>query len=147
LETFIFFFQETAVGDCELWAERAETAVESDRESSGQSVPGADRHVFQVRATWTRPSERVQRWCENSSDKAGHTSMYCIGLYKDDGQKHGRRPTDTDDIHAEGMAIVPMKILLDKSKGQRLHSVGTSVSVKLRCSFLDALGVEHLGYR
>jgi hypothetical protein len=28
-----------------------------------------------------------------------------------------------------------------------LHSVGTSVSVKLRCSFLDALGVEHLGYR
>jgi hypothetical protein len=65
-------------------------------------------------------------------------------LYKDDGQKHGRRPTDTDDIHAEGMAIVPMKILLDKSKGQRLHSVGTSVSAKLRCSFLDALGVEHL---
>jgi hypothetical protein len=70
--------------------------------------------------------------------------MYCIGLYKDDGQKHGRRPTDTDDIHVEGMAIVPMEILLDKSKGQRLHSVGTSVSVKLRCSFLDALGVEHL---
>ncbi len=124
-----------------LWAERLETAVESDRESSGQRESGADRHVFQVCPTWTCPSERVQRWCENSSHKAGHTSMYCIGLYKDDGQKHGRRPTDTDDIHSEGMAIVPMKILLDKSKGQRLHSVGTSVSVKLRCSFWDALGI------
>jgi hypothetical protein len=61
--------------------------------------------------------------------------MYCIGLYEDDGQKHGRCPTDTDDIHVEGMVIVPMKILLDTSKGQRLHSVGTSVTVNLRCSF------------
>ena len=127
--------------------------------SSGQSVP---------KQLWSLTERALGRACRAQTDmfsKCGRrgrvlqsassagvkihqtkpgTPACIVSEYKDDGQKHGRCPTDTDDSHAEGMAIVPMKILLDKSKGQRLHSVGTSVSVKLRCSFLDALGVEHL---